>query len=76
MLDWNGTGNSGTSYYGVGNVASASLQSPHKSRGTLQRMIWMNANDYFIVRVSGGSTAVGVAPTTDGSTYIKIVKLR
>ena len=74
MLDYNGTGNSGSSYYGTF-YTNIGLQHPRKGRGTLQRLIYMSAADYFIIRLSVSSTVVGAMPAADASNYIKIVKL-
>jgi hypothetical protein len=75
MLDYNGTGNSGSSYYGLGVANSLTSQAPHKGRGTLQRLVYMNAGDYFFIRLTSGAPAGGADIQTDGSSYIKIVKL-
>ena len=76
MLDYNGTGNSGSSYYGTFYSSSSAFQAPHKGRGTLQRLVYMNAGDYFVTRLASPSTVIGADPGTDGSNYIKIVKLK
>ncbi len=76
MLDYNGTGNSSSSYYGTFYSGSAVLQNPRKSRGALQRLIYMSAGDYFYVRLASSSTVIGADPGADASNYIKIVKLR
>ncbi|SFI42204.1 hypothetical protein [Halpernia frigidisoli] len=76
MLDFNGLGNVETSYYGVGANGSTVNQVPHKQRGTLQRLVYMNANDFFLVRAGSGSTVIGVDLAASKVSYIKIVKIK
>ena len=76
MLDFNGTGISGQSLYGTAYINANTLQGSYRGRGVLQHLVYMSANDYFIVRGASASTVVGSSPTTDGGSYIKIAKIK
>lgn len=76
MLDFKGLGNVETSYFGVGASYSTTGQSPYKQRGTLQRMVYMNANDFFYVRTLPSSTVQGNQLANSKANYIKIVKIK
>ena len=76
MIDMNNTGNSGSSYYGTGTNLTSTGQSPHKSRGQLQKLMYLSAGDNFKIRATSSSTAIGVDLSTDGTTFLRIVKLR
>lgn len=75
MIDMNGGGNAATSYYGIALAGSLTFQSPFKGRGQLQKIIYMTAGEYFVIRGTSANTAVGATLNTDGSTRLKIVKL-
>jgi hypothetical protein len=70
MLDYKGTGNSGSIYQPKHPTKST------QGAGALQWLVYMNATDSFIVRVASASTAIGVTFPTDASSYIKIAKLK
>ncbi|WDF45577.1 hypothetical protein PQ459_11780 [Chryseobacterium sp. KACC 21268] len=76
MLDFKGLGNVETSYFGVGASYSTTGQSPYKQRGTLQRMVYMNANDFFYVRAMPSSTVQGNQLTSSKANFIKIIKIK
>ena len=75
MLDMNGTGYSASSIYGLG-AYSNTASGIYKGRGNLNTIMYLNAGDYFIVRGLSNTTVIGVKPGTDGSSFIKIVKLK
>ena len=75
MIDMNNTGNSASSFYGVGTGFSQTAQAPNKFRGQLQKMVYLNAGDNFQVRILPSSNALGTDPSTNGSTYLRIAKL-
>ncbi|WDF45312.1 hypothetical protein PQ459_10430 [Chryseobacterium sp. KACC 21268] len=76
MLDYNGLGNVESSYYGNGTGHTTTAQTPYKQRGTLQRLVYMSANDFFYIRALSGSTVVGADFAASKVSYIKIVKLK
>ncbi|MCD9856712.1 hypothetical protein LUD75_18455 [Epilithonimonas sp. JDS] len=76
MLDYNGLGNVESSYYGNGTGHTTTAQTPHKQRGTLQRLVYMNPNDFFYIRAMSGSTVVGADFAATKVSYIKIIKLK
>ena len=75
MIDMNGTGNSGSSIYGTGLIQIQTAQSPHKGRGHLTTIVNLSVGDFFLIRGTPQSTIVGVDLSTDGSTFLRIVKL-
>lgn len=76
MLDFNGLGVVETSYFGFGANVSATNQTSYKQRGTLQRLVYMNANDFFFIRAQSGSTVIGADFAASKANYIKIIKLK
>jgi hypothetical protein len=76
MIDMKNTGNSGTSIYGTGVIMSTTAQSPRKGRGFLSTVIYMAANDFFQIRGTSSSSAIGADLSTDGSTRLTVVKLK
>jgi hypothetical protein len=75
MLDINGVANGPLSAYGVSGFYTSTAQNPHKARGNLTTIIYMNAGDYFQVRGMPTSFVIGADLSTDGTTLIKVVKL-
>lgn len=75
MIDMNGGGNAATSYFGISIANQLTSQSPFKGRGQLQKIIYMTAGEYFVIRGTSSSTATGAPLNTNGSTRLKIVKL-
>ena len=77
MLDYNGLGNVETSYFGTGSsLGTNANQSPYKQRSTLQRLVYMNANDFFYIRAQSASTVTGADFAASKANYIKIIKLK
>ena len=75
MIDMNGGGNAATSYFGIAHSSNQTFQSPHKGRGQLQKVIYMTAGEYFVIRGTSNNTAAGAPLNTNGSTRLKVVKL-
>lgn len=75
MIDINNSGESGTNLYGTGMYGSNFFQAPHKGRGQLQTVVYLNVGDSFQIRGTSGSTFAGAVLTTDGSTNLTVVKL-
>lgn len=75
MIDMNGTGNSGSSFYGNGQITSPTAQSPHKGRGYISATVYMSAGEFFQIRCTPSSTVIGTDLSTDGSTRLSVVKL-
>lgn len=76
MIDMNGTGNSGSSHYGMGLINNQTFQTPHKARGQMQKLIYMNPDEYFIIRGTSGTTVAGADLSTDGTTNLRIIKVK
>ena len=75
MIDINNAGNSGTSIYGTGSNLSVTGQAPHKQRGHLTTIVNLNVGDFFSIRCTPSSSVIGVDLSTNGSTFLRIVKL-
>ncbi len=76
LLEVNGGGTtSATSYYGVGVIMSVTGQTPRKGRGTLQRLVYLTANQTFQVRATSNSSVVGVDLSGDNATYLRVSKV-
>ncbi|WP_460944064.1 hypothetical protein [Spirosoma daeguense] len=75
MIDMNGTGNNGTSFYGMGLLNTQTFQNPYKGRGFVSAMVYLNAGEFFQIRASSGSQVIGALLNGDGSSNITVVKL-
>ncbi|HAO49452.1 MAG TPA: hypothetical protein DCR35_09220, partial [Runella sp.] len=75
MIDMNGGGNAATSFYGIGLQGALTNQPPHVARGQLQKVIYMTAGEYFVIRGGSTSNAGGAVLTSNGTTRLKVVKL-
>lgn len=75
MIDMNGGGLAATSHYGIAISSNLLYQSPYRGRGQLQKVIYMTAGDFFVIRGVSGNTVAGAVPNTNGSTRLKVVKL-
>ncbi len=76
MIDINNSGNSSSSYYGIGQIYATTAQNPHKGRGQLQKVMYLSAGDFFQIRCTPSTTVQGTDLSTDGTTLLRIVKLR
>ena len=81
ILDVNGTMTSsnlspGNPIYGLGIANSSAMPNGSKGRSHLTATLWMATGDSFIVRCLPGSTVIGVTFSTNGTTYLRIIKLR
>jgi hypothetical protein len=75
MIDMNGTGNSGSGYYGLFYGGSQTLQNPYKFRGHVSTVVKMASGDSFQIRAASSTTVYGPTLNTNGSTNISVVKL-
>lgn len=76
MLDYNGLGYTDNSYYGTGVNHQQTASTGYKQRGSLQRLVYMNAGDFFYTRALATSTAIGPDLAVSKMTYIKIIKIK
>jgi hypothetical protein len=67
------TGGGGDFFGLVGN--STTHPDPHKYRGQIQALVFMNANQTFSLRMHSSSTTITSTISTDGSSNLTVVKL-
>ena len=66
----------GNAIYGIGFNNNNTLPTGSRGRGHLTATLLMGTGDSFIVRCSSGSTVIGATLSTNGSTYLRIVRLK
>lgn len=75
MIDMNGTGYSGSSYYGTSVSLAQTSPTGYKHRGTINVVVPLVANDSFQIRYLSASTAIGCDLQGNGSSWVRVVKL-
>ncbi len=67
--------NDGDDFYGFGGTNNSTWQAPHKGRGYVTATAFFNVGDFFQVRANSSTTATAIPLQTDGSSFIRVIKL-